>query len=320
MKKIILASVAMCSFAFLASCATDNGGGGDITSEFKANTPQTQQLVDLSNRYGAFAHEAERAADSANISSAQSIGLSVISSELFARPEMVDGAKASAIIGGSKSPEFRKGISKIASEVGRNGLIERLTNSPSFVRSIPGYDEGQKYASLAVSPNFDKINNAAKSLHDVSYSMQKEKWSNVAQNKQPLLDGAKRAWESPLPTVSYDKGDGNQPSSTLLINDRTMAAAALLAIRADDNVIQMMGLNSAKSCTFAAYLNMRMCLSASKFPYEHTFCLSQHGQSEPNSCVQEAVSTLVKNVPVLQVPTKPATPAKATKTTTRKRK
>lgn len=290
MNIILKASVGIFAILTLSGFSEPQNGPDPIQS-----TPQVEandslsSLNNMSKIYTAFGEETARASDINNYSSASSIASSVINSPNFTRVEMVDSAKAIAILAAIKSPSFRQGIDNIINFTGKDTIIAQLENNPALVKSIQGYDEAEGYASSATSQVFDKIENSAATLHQASYSMQKEAWSQAEQEKQPILDKIKETWEnySDIAAVSYTPAPS---SSNIQINDKIMAAAALYLLNDNEGMMRMLDIGSGKSCTFTAYLNLRMCIAASKYPYEHSFCLSQHAYSEPNNCAKEAVS------------------------------
>jgi hypothetical protein len=42
-----------------------------------------------------------------------------------------------------------------------------------------------------------------------------------------------------------------------------------------------------RMCMNRVQLNVRQCLAASRHPFEHSFCLSQHSFGETHKCVSE---------------------------------
>jgi hypothetical protein len=44
-----------------------------------------------------------------------------------------------------------------------------------------------------------------------------------------------------------------------------------------------------RMCMNRVQLNVRQCIAASRYPYEHAFCLSQHSFGEALSCIKTSV-------------------------------
>ena len=309
----------------------------------KPETPSSTSLVNIAGYLPKFANAATNSATSPNLSTAVNIGNSIDNAPLLGRTETIDGAKAYAILAAANSQAFRNGIEQIGASYGRDGMIAKITANPSMVRSIPDYSEAKTYAGAAVGEQFAKIDSASAIVKKAAYDLQLTSWAKVPQDKQIHLNKMASNWEVPLAqsdfdpkTISYNPtqtanaaGDVVTATPIAEVNDDIMAAAALRILRADREVLSTMKIGSGQSCAYRAYLNSRMCMAATKFPFEHAFCISEHGQNEMKNCFAEAVGypkPLVKKeksatsvtIPIKFKDSKPAAPVK--KTTTPKKK
>lgn len=293
----------MASAIVLGSCATDSAPPPPAPlpppppvappSFIPTNAPMSEYVRSLYNSAGLlpqFAEEAKRAAEPISYASAAAIAASVDKSPLLARTETIDGAKAYAIIAAAQSQEFRDGIKQIGEPMTKAGFINALISNPAFVRTIPGYENAKSLASSAITNNTSMISRAAATLHQAAYDLQRQNWAKTIVPKEPRLAAMATSWETPIAITNFDPSNvSTNGAATQEINDRIMAAAALYIIRADQAMSDMMQLGSGRSCAYRAYLNTRMCMAATRFPFEHSFCISQHAQDEFKQCVSSEV-------------------------------
>jgi hypothetical protein len=268
----------------------------------------------MAGLFPAFAEEARRAALGESIANAAQIANSIDRAPLLARSETIDGAKAYALLAASMSAEFRAGITEIGTPLGRDTFIANLVSNPSFVKSIPGYTNAKDLAASGFSAHLQTISQSAVRLNQASYDLQRQTWTRTAVAKEPRLSALATSWNTPLSSANFDATNLVTSGNTgQAINDRVMAAAALYIIRADQEMTEMLQLGSGRSCAFRAYLNVRQCMSASKFPFEHTFCLSKHAQEEVKVCMTSEVGYPPPPPPPMVI----AAPAPKAKVTTK---
>jgi hypothetical protein len=302
-------------------------------------TPSYLSLINIAGYLPQFTSEAENAASKTGLSNAINIGNSIDRVPLLGRTETIDGAKAYAILAASQSQAFRNGIEQIGASYGRDGMIAKIIANPAMVRSIPGYSEAKTYAGTATGEQFAKIDTAAATVKKAAYDLQLQSWAKVAQDKQIHLTKMASNWNLPLQqsnfdpkSISYtpvqlaDTGtETNSGASIANVNDDVIAAAALHILRADSETLTTMKIGSGSSCAYRAYLNSRMCMSATKYPFEHAFCISEHGQEEVKDCFAEAVGypkavvKKEKSPTAITIPIKLKNTKKTTTTTTTKK-
>jgi hypothetical protein len=247
------------------------------------------EMYELAGQFSALISESRRAAESSSLASAHAIAQSVDRSPRLTRSSTIDGAKAYAVLAALRSSEFRSSVNQAANEMGREAFKAKISADPSAIRQISGYSEARSFASGALSDAYSIINASSAVIRQASYDLQRQQWSLVAQAKQPRLEAVATSWNAPvgrqgIQNVSFSNNTrGQEP-----INDKIMFAAALTAMDEHQNAINALGRDSGKFCANRAYLNLRQCLAATRFAYEHTFCLSRHGYSDFSECAQSA--------------------------------
>lgn len=238
----------------------------------------------------AFHNEVLRAGKPEGLSSASAIGYSIDRSSMYIRPEIVDGAKAFAVIAASKNPEFRAGIEGIISFTGKENLIARIKQTPDSLKNLPGYDAAINSARNATNSVFTDMSSSTAKIAQSAYDIQRLRWANTAIEKKPHLDAIAAASTA---TIVPENIDDNifigQNIGETQIKDKFVLAAALLIAGDENSALSLLDIGDNRSCTYRAYLNLRMCMAATRYPYEHSFCLARHSYSEMQSCTQTAV-------------------------------
>lgn len=251
---------------------------------------QQDAIYNHAGYFAAFFAETRRASRAENLSSPETIAESLDHSSFYTRHEVIDGSKAFAAIVATRNQAFVDGITIKAQEVGSNNLVQILKYNPSWVRNIDGYDEAKAYAANSLETVFSKIDTSSQTILQSSYDIQKYKWSQLPQDKAPHLSEVDASLEKPL---IYNEINGDMFNSSgnnkIIINDKIMAAAVMMRLKDNTSAIEILSLGSGKPCAKRAFLNVKMCLAASKYPYEHTYCLAKHAYSETNACAIEAL-------------------------------
>ena len=247
------------------------------------------EMYELAGQFSALISESRRAAESSSLASARAIAQSVDRSPRLTRSSTIDGAKAYAVLAALRSSEFRNGVNHAASEMGREAFKAKISADPNALRQIGGYSEARSFASGALGDAYSIINASSAVIRQASYDLQHQQWSLVEQAKQPRLEAVATSWNAPagssgIQTVSFSTNSRTQEP----INDKIMLAAALSAIDDHQAAVSALGRDSGKFCANRAYLNLRQCLAATRYAYEHTFCLSRHGYSDFSECAQSA--------------------------------
>lgn len=247
------------------------------------------EIYKLAGNFAEFISETSRAASNDGLSSAAKIDESVARSTTLTRASTIDGAKAYAVIAALRSSEFTGNIKSIANFGGKDALIAKLKSDPTSVRNIEGYLSARNFSSMALGSAYTSISKASAKINQAAYDLQLVKWSKIESPKEPRLNAVAQNWTKdvsfkPVSDYSFSYANGsNEP-----VNDKILVAAALVALGEGNEAINFLTPNSGKSCATRAYLNLRMCLAATRYPYEHTFCLAKHSYEEFNSCARSA--------------------------------
>jgi hypothetical protein len=248
----------------------------------------TQLLEGLADRFLSFAIETERAATPAAYASAPLIVDSVDRSATLIGPDLIDGARAAAIIAAAASPEFQAGIDTIGRPMGRDAFIARIKAEPGFVLTIPGVDAARARAGGVTGSAFGRIEASAAVLHQASYDIQRQRWTQTPVDKQARLSAIAARWQQPWPLQGLKVAEAPAAATPASVGDGLLSAAALLAVRDDAGAVATLNRGSGRSCAVRAYLNLRQCIAAGRFPYEQTFCLAVHSYREQNGCLKDA--------------------------------
>lgn len=254
-----------------------------------------QKLNKLAIRFINFVDETQNAAKSESLSSASKIASFVDNSPSLTRSDTIDGAKALAIISASNSSEFARNLKNYAQIMGKDELVAKLKASPSIVRTIEGYDDAQSNAVYSLGNAFSIIDASHGIISQASYDLQKQKWSMVATDKQPRLHATQIAWTKEVKQnddatkLNEFLAPSKKHGKAQKVNDKLIAAAAILILTDEEEAIKTISLNSGKFCSTSAYLNLRMCISATKYPFEHSFCLAKHAYSDFEDCAKAAL-------------------------------
>lgn len=265
----------------------------NFTNGLIKNNPS--ELNRLAARFIGFVNETQNAAKDESLSNAENIANFVDNSPVLTRADTIDGAKALAIISASQSKEFVENVKNIANFMGSEVLIQKLKENPQLVKTIKGYEDAQSRANFSLETAFSKIDKSSAIIAQAAYDLQKQKWSIIASDKQPRLEATQVSWNK---TINLNEADFSKISEFLnlettnsnstLINDKLIIAAVILTLSNEEAALSHINMNSGKFCANNAYLNLRMCISATKYPYEHTFCLAKHAYSEFEACAKAA--------------------------------
>lgn len=159
--------------------------------------PEQARLEGLADRFLSFAAETVRAALPSSLTNAGQVIDSVDRSVTYLGPELAEGARATAVLAASVSPEFRAGIDRIGTPMGRDAFIARLKADPSFAATIPGADSARRQADGVLTAAFRQIEMSASTLHRQSYDLQRQRWTQVPVDKQARLAAVAARWGQP---------------------------------------------------------------------------------------------------------------------------
>lgn len=250
----------------------------------------SRSLENIAGYFPRLSDEVARAASASNVSSNNAIADSLDKTTLYGRSETIDGAKAYATIAASMSSAFRQGIMDKGTPMGRARFIEQLEANPNWVVNIAGYEEAKNMASGALTTHLDIIKNNGLSLQQTSYSMQKLPMSKVVMPKEMRLKNIDANFLTPMSATGFvDSNVKVGTVATETVDNRIIAAAALYIIRADKEAMNMLRLGSGAGCATDVKIDLKMCVAASKYSFEHTYCMYEYYQEKLAQCIKNNV-------------------------------
>lgn len=255
----------------------------------------SRSLYNMAGFYQEFAQEVVRAANPSNLTTNAAISESLDRTTLYSRSETIDGAKAYGAIAASTSPEFRAGIAKIGTPMGRALFVQNIQSNPNWVKNIEGYAQARAMASQAIGYHLANVENSADYLKTRSYDLQKLPLSKVVIPKDARLKAIDANFITPLNTSNFADSDMKiSQSESETVDNRLISAAALLIIRADKEALEILRLGTGTSCAKNAIIDLKMCVSATKYSFEHAFCMSEYYKLKYAQCIRENVNDPVE--------------------------
>jgi hypothetical protein len=261
-----------------------------VTSQAVTPAPAPRfEMVDAAARYAALLREADRMTFP-NALASESIASSLTTTARLTSKEITEGAGAYAVLTVASDPAFRSGVQTAVGFLGKDVALARLKENPaSFLAMISGSQEATKIASGALSSSEAKLKAAQTKLGEAAYSLQKERWANMEVDTQATLAAHRAAAREPSGLTPFSASDLPANVSDDPVNSRYVLAATYRLLGDDASATAMLDKPLGRMCMNRVQLNVRQCVAASRFPYEHAFCLAQHSFGETLSCVQDAV-------------------------------
>ncbi|MBN8647002.1 MAG: hypothetical protein J0L55_03535 [Caulobacterales bacterium] len=262
------------------------------SSNIIATSPikQNVNFAQMAGNFSALVKEAQNAASPQGLENANSIGHYLDNSPSLTGANSIDGAKAMVIVTALSNTQFVNSVKQISDFMGKEAFAAKLKDNVAMVKSFDGYESAYKTASASLGLGVEKIDKASAYLTQASYDLQKFGWAKTENDKHIHLIALANAKKSPANFTPINISEiVNYNSIEVQINDKLLAAAALVAIGAQDDALSLIKLGSGENCAKDAYLTLRMCVSASKYPYEHSFCLAKHAYEDANKCVKKAL-------------------------------
>jgi hypothetical protein len=242
----------------------------------------------LAEQFLSYEQVALRAAETSAMTSEATIAASVDRLAALVNPDLIDGARAFAVLQAARSAEFSAGVDAYGRGLGREGFIAAVTANPGIVRQIPGYDAAVRRASAGIASTSGRIDTAAEVIRQASYTLQRQSWTRRPINKNARLTAVMANWQQVYVPTGMSIPDTDPSKAERIVRDELMAAAALYVVRADAAAVSLAGRGSGQFCARSAYLNTQQCLAAARFPYELTFCIAAHQLRETTRCVSAA--------------------------------
>jgi hypothetical protein len=246
-------------------------------------------MVDAAARYVALVKEADRMTYP-NALASESIASALTNTSRISVKEITEGAGAYATLSVANDPAFAAGMQTAIGLLGREAVLARLKESPaSFLTMISSSGEATRIASGALHASTAKLKAAQTVLGEAAYALQKERWAMQEVDTQATLAAHRAAAATPSGLTPFAQSDMPVRASDHPVNSRYVIAASYHVLGDDTSATAILDKPLGRMCMNRVQLNVRQCIAASRFPFEHAFCLSQHSFGEAHTCVQEAV-------------------------------
>jgi hypothetical protein len=286
----VLAAFALCPLWQGSVVAEESSSFSASNSGSAVEAPKPRfDMVDAAARYVALVREADRMTRP-NALAAESIASALTNTSRVSAKEITEGVGAYATLSIANDPAFRSGIETAVSLLGRDAALARLKESPAtFLTMISGANEANRIASGAIIGSSAKLAAAQSALGDAAYALQKERWAMQVVDTQATLAAHRAAAASPSGLTPFAVSDLPAAAAEEPVNGRYVLAASFHLLGDDASATALLDKPLGRMCMNRVQLNVRQCIAASRFPFEHAFCLSQHSFGEANSCVRDSV-------------------------------
>jgi hypothetical protein len=286
----VLSALAVCPFWLGDVVAEESSSVGASTSYAAVDAMKPKfDMVDAAARYVAFVREADRMTRP-NALASESIASALTNTSRVSAKEITEGVGAYATLSVANDPAFRAGIETAVGLLGREAALTRLKESPAtFLTMISGSNDAHRVASGAIANSTAKLEAAQSALNDAAYALQKERWAMQAVDTQATLAAHRAAAASPSGLTPFAPSDLPATASEAPVNSRYVLAASYHLLGDDVSATALLDKPLGRMCMNRVQLNVRQCIAASRFPFEHAFCLSQHSFGEANGCVKDSV-------------------------------
>jgi hypothetical protein len=246
-------------------------------------------MVDAAARYVAFVKEADRMTRP-NALASESIASALTNTARISSREITEGAGAYATLSVAEDPAFRAGVQTAVGLLGKDAALARLKENPAtFLTMISGSTQAEKIASGALSGSTAKLEAAQSALSDAAYALQKERWATQEVDTQATLAAHRAAAAEPSGLTPFVVTDLPAAPSDAPVNSRYVLAATYHLLGDTASATALLDKPLGRMCMNRVQLNVRQCVAASRFPFEHAFCLSQHSFGEAHGCVKDSV-------------------------------
>jgi hypothetical protein len=244
-------------------------------------------MVDAAARYVALVKEANRMTFP-NALASESIASSLVITSRLSSKEITEGLGAYATLTIANDPAFNASVQTAVGFLGRAGALARLKEDPNaFIGMISGSSEANKLASGAISGSLAKLKSAQTVLGEAAYALQRERWAMEIIDTPATLAAHRAAAIAPSGLTPFVSSDLPATPSDEPVNNRYVIAATFRLLGDDASATALLDKPLGRMCMNRVQLNVRQCLAASRHPFEHSFCLSQHSFGETHKCVSE---------------------------------
>jgi hypothetical protein len=242
-------------------------------------------MNDAAGRYVALVQEADRMANLPNLSSLE-IARALATTSQVSGKGISEGAGAYASEIAATQSEFAGGLRTTVNLLGREAVLERLRDNPDqFLAMVAGAQQASRAAGGALAASSAKLARAQEVLGQAAYSVQAQSWSQQEVDTPAALAAHRHAATLPITRSQAPLTNFAALPSEGPVNGRFLLAASYKILGEDEKAAQILDRPIGRQCI---QLNVRQCLAASQYPYEHLFCLSKHSFGEASACVSQA--------------------------------
>ena len=201
-----------------------------------------------------------------------------------------EGAASYAVLSASAHAPFASSLQTAVNLLGRDAVMERLKTDPeAFLGLVASSQEAATIASGVMADSLVKMDKASALLGEAAYSVQKEAWAQREVDAQLILTAHRTASTSAVELSPLGASDMRNTRAEVPLDKRFLVAAAYHVLGDDVASTKLISRTGGKMCMTRVQLNVRQCLAASRYPYEHLFCLSRHSFQESSGCVRDAI-------------------------------
>ena len=245
-------------------------------------------MADAARRYVALVQEADRMANLPSLSAGAIAQALAVTSQTSGKG-ISEGAGAYATQIAASNAEFAAGLRTVVNLMGREAVLARLKSDPdAFLAMIAGSSQAARTASGALVASEAKLAQAQEVLGEAAYHVQTQSWSQQVVDTQATLAAHRAAANQPLERADITTLQ-SAPASDAPLNGRYLLAASYKILGDDVSATEVLDKPLGRMCMNRVQLNVRQCLAASQYPYEHLFCLSKHSFGETLGCVKDVV-------------------------------
>lgn len=240
-------------------------------------------------RFNALVGEADRLT-SLRALSPEAVQSALLSTARLSSSGISEGAASYAVLSASAHAPFASSLQTAVNLLGRDAVFERLKADPeAFLGLVASSQEAATIASGVMADSLAKMDKASEVLSEAAYSVQKEAWAQREMDAQLILAAHRTASTTPVELSPLGASDMRNTRAEVPLDKRFLVAAAYHVLGDDVASTKLVARVSGKMCMNRVQLNVRQCLAASRYPYEHLFCLARHSFQESSGCVRDAI-------------------------------
>lgn len=246
-------------------------------------------LAATAARFNALVGEADRLT-TLRVLTPEAVQNALMSTARLSSSGISEGAASYAVLAASAHAPFASSLQTAVNLLGRDVVLERLKTDPeAFLGLLASSNEAASIASGVMADGLAKMDKATQILGDAAYSVQKEAWAQREMDPQVVLAAHRTASTLPADLSPLSASDMRNTRAEVPLDKRFLVAAAYHILGDDVASTKLIAKPTGKMCMNRVQLNVRQCLAASRYPYEHLFCLARHSFQESAGCVRDTL-------------------------------